>query len=83
MLNKIIMGAVLTAVFVGLAEQMHISEDDSRYDRCLLEVDRAEWQCRNTGVYPNGTAGPVSVVDPCRTYAQEDRARCATASVAR
>ena len=83
MLNKIIMGAVLTAVFVGLAEQMHISEDDSRYDRCLLEVDRAEWQCRNTGVYPNGTAGPVSVVDPCKTHAQEDRARCATASVAR
>ena len=83
MLNKIIMGAVLTAVFVGLAEQMHISEDDSRYDRCLLEVDRAEWQCRNTGVYPNATAGPVSVVDPCKTYAQEDRARCATASVAR
>ena len=74
---------MLTAVFVGLAEQMHISEDDSRYDRCLQAVERAEWQCQNTGVYPNGTAGPVSVLDPCKTYAQEDRARCATAAAAR
>ncbi|MBT6352662.1 MAG: hypothetical protein HOJ46_11380 [Halieaceae bacterium] len=83
MLNRIIIGAMLTAVFVGLAEQMRISEDDSRYDRCLQAVERAEWQCQNTGVYPNGTAGPVSVLDPCKTYAQEDRARCATAAAAR
>jgi len=82
-LNRIIIGAMLTAVFVGLAEQMRISEDDSRYDRCLQAVERAEWQCQNTGVYPNGTAGPVSVLDPCKTYAQEDRARCATAAAAR
>jgi len=74
---------MLTAVFVGLAEQMRISEDDSRYDRCLQAVERAELQCQNTGVYPNGTAGPVSVLDPCKTYAQEDRARCATAAAAR
>ena len=83
MLNRIIIGAMLTAVFVGLAEQMRISEDDSRYDRCLQAVERAEWQCQNTGVYPNGTAGPVSVLDPCKTYAQEDRARCAAAAAAR
>lgn len=83
MLNRIIIGAMLTAVFVGLAEQMRISEDDSRYDRCLQAVERAEWQCQNTGVYPNGTAGPVSVLDPCKTYAQEDRAQCATAAAAR
>lgn len=83
MLNRIIIGAMLTAVFVGLAEQMRISEDDSRYDRCLQAVERAEWQCQNTGVYPNGTAGPVSVLDPCKTYAQDDRARCATAAAAR
>lgn len=83
MLNKIIIGAILTAVFVGLAEQMRISEDDSRYDRCLQAVERAEWQCQDTGVYPNGTAGPVSVLDPCKTYAQDDRARCATAAAAR
>jgi len=81
--NKVIMGAVLTAIFIGLAQQMHISEADTRYELCLQEVDRAEWHCRNTGEYPNGTAGPVSVVDPCKTYAQEDRARCATASAAR
>ncbi len=83
MVNKIIIGAILTAVFVGLAEQMRISEDDSRYDRCLQAVERAEWQCQDTGVYPNGTAGPVSVLDPCKTYAQDDRARCATAAAAR
>ena len=83
MLNRIIIGAMLTAVFVGLAEQMRISEDDSRYDRCLQALERAEWQCQNTGVYPNGTAGPVSVLDPCKTYAQDDRARCATAAAAR
>ena len=78
-----IIGAILTAGFVGLAEQMRISEDDSRYDRCLQAVERAEWQCQDTGVYPNGTAGPVSVLDPCKTYAQDDRARCATAAAAR
>ena len=83
MANKIIIGAILTAIFIGLAEQMHISETDTRYERCLQDVDRAELHCRNTGVYPNGTAGPVSVVDPCQTYAQEDRARCAPAAVAR
>ena len=83
MANKIIIGAILTTIFIGLAEQMHISETDTRYERCLQDVDRAELHCRNTGVYPNGTAGPVSVVDPCQTYAQEDRARCATAAVAR
>ena len=83
MANKIIIGAILTAIFIGLAEQMHISETDTRYERCLQDVDSAELHCRNTGVYPNGTAGPVSVVDPCQTYAQEDRARCAPAAVAR
>jgi hypothetical protein len=82
-LNKIISGVILTAIFVGLAERMRISEDDTRYERCLQDVDRSETQCQNTGVYPNGTAGPVSVVDPCKTYAQEDRARCATAAAAR
>jgi len=57
-----IMGAVLTAIFIGLAQQMHISEADTRYELCLQEVDRAEWHCRNTGEYPNGTAGPARAV---------------------
>ena len=83
MLNRIVIGVILTGIFVWLAEQMRVSEEDTRYERCLQDVDRAEWHCRNTGVYPNGTAGPVSVVDPCQTHAQEDRARCATAAVAR
>ena len=83
MLNRIVIGVILTGIFVWLAEQMRVSEEDTRYERCLQDVDRAELHCRNTGVYPNGTAGPVSVVDPCQTYAQEDRARCAPAAVAR
>ena len=37
-----IIGAILTAVFIGLAQEMHISEADSRYELCLQEVDRAE-----------------------------------------
>lgn len=77
MLNKIVIGALLTAVFVGLAQEMRITDEETRYDRCLFEVEKAQWQCRETGKYPNATAGPVDVIDLCETYASQDRYRCA------
>ena len=77
MLNKIVIGAFLTAVFVGLAQEMRISDEETRYDRCVLQVERAEWQCRETGRYPNANAGPVEVIDLCETYASQDKERCA------
>ena len=77
MLNKIVIGAFLTAVFVGLAQEMRITDEETRYDRCLVEVEKAQWQCRETGKYPNATAGPVDVIDLCETYASQDRDRCA------
>ncbi len=82
-LRKILAGAVLTAAFVTLGNKMHITEEVNRYDLCLQAVERAEWQCQNTGKYPNSTSGPVNVINPCRTYASEDKARCAAASTAR
>lgn len=77
MLNKIVIGALLTAVFVGLAQEMRITDEETRYDHCLFEVEKAQWQCRETGKYPNATAGPVDVIDLCETYASQDRDRCA------
>ena len=77
MLNKIIAGAILMAVFMGLAQEMRISESETRYDRSVLEVERAEWQCRQTGEYPYATSGPVDVIDLCETYALHDKDRCA------
>ena len=77
MLNKIVSGAFLTAVFVGLAQEMRISDEETRYDRCVREVEKAEWQCRETGRYPNATAGPVDVIDLCETHASQDIERCA------
>ena len=76
MLNKIVIGALLTAVFVGLAEEMRISDEETRYQRCLRQVEKAEWQCRETGRYPNANAGPVDVIDLCETYASQDKQRC-------
>ncbi len=75
--NKILIGAFLTAVFVGLAQEMRISDEETRYDRCVRQVEKAEWQCRETGRYPNATAGPVDVIDLCETYASQDKERCA------
>ena len=77
LLNKIVIGVFLTAVFAGLAQEMRISDEDTRYDRCVRQVERAEWQCRETGRYPNATAGPVDVIDLCETYASQDKERCA------
>ena len=77
LLNKMVIGAFLTAVFVGLAQEMRISDEETRHDRCLRQVERAEWQCRETGRYPNATAGPVDVIDLCETYASLDKERCA------
>ena len=77
MFNKIIAGAILMAVFIGLAQEMRISESETRYDRCVLEVERAESQCRETGEYPYATSGPVDVIDLCETYALRDKDRCA------
>ena len=77
MLNKIVIGALLTAVFVGLAEEMRFSDEETRYQRCVRQVEKAEWQCRETGRYPSATAGPVDVIDLCDTYASQDRERCA------
>ena len=71
-------GTFLTAVFVGLAEEMRISDEETRYHRCLRQVEKAEWQCRDTGRYPNATAGPVNVIDLCETYAAQDIERCAS-----
>ena len=76
-LNKIVIGAFLTAVFAGLAQEMRISDEETRYDRCVRQVEKAEWQCRETGRYPNATAGPVDVIDLCETYASQDKERCA------
>ena len=70
-------GAFLTAVFVGLAEEMRISDEETRYHRCVRQVEKAEWQCRKTGRYPNATVGPVDVIDLCETYASQDNERCA------
>ena len=77
MLNKIVIGALLTAVFVGLAEEMRFSDEETRYQRCVRQVEKAEWQCRETGRYPSATAGPVDVIDLCETYASQDKERCA------
>ena len=77
MLNKIVIGALLTAVFVGLAEEMRFSDEETRYQRCVRQVEKAEWQCRETGRYPSATAGPVDVIDLCDTYASQDKERCA------
>ena len=77
MLNKIVIGAFLTAVFVGLAEEMRISDGETHYRRCVRQVEKAEWQCRETGRYPNATVGPVDVIDLCETYASQDTERCA------
>ena len=70
-------GALLTAVFVGLAEEMRFSDEETRYQRCVRQVEKAEWQCRETGRYPSATAGPVDVIDLCDTYASQDKERCA------
>ena len=77
MLNKIVIGALLTAVFVGLAEEMRFSDEETRYQRCVRQVEKAEWQCRESGRYPTATAGPVDVIDLCETYASQDKERCA------
>ena len=77
LLNKIVIGAFLTAVFVGLAQKMHIADEETRYDRCVRQVEKAKWQCRETGRYPHATSGPVDVIDLCKTYASQDKQRCA------
>ncbi len=77
MFNKMIAGAILMAVFMGLAQEMRISESETRYERCVLEVERSERQCRATGEYPYATSGPVDVIDLCETYALHDTERCA------
>ena len=70
-------GAFLTAVFVGLAEEMRISDEETRYHRCVRQVEKAEWQCRETGRYPYATVVPVDVIDLCETYALQDKEQCA------
>jgi hypothetical protein len=77
LLNKIVIGAFLTAVFVGVAQKMRIADKETRYDRCVRQVEKAKWQCRETGRYPNATSGPVDVIDLCKTYASRDKERCA------
>ena len=80
---RMIIGAILIAVFIGLAQRMRISEAETRYDRCLLEVEEAEWQCRKTGKYPYATSGPVDVIDLCETYALHDKDMCANLHIVR
>jgi len=76
LLNKIVIGAFLTALFIGLAQELHIIPEQTRYDQCLREVQTAERQCRKTGKYPNAIAGPVDVIALCETYALQDKGRC-------
>ena len=83
LVTRMIIGAILMAVFIGLAQRMRISEAETRYDRCVLEVERAEWQCRETGEYPYATSGPVDVIDLCETYARHDTDRCANLHMVR
>ena len=83
MVNKMIAGAILMAVFMGLAQEMRISESETRHELCVLEVDRAEQQCRQTGDYPHAASGPVDVIDHCETYALQDKNRCAELHIAR
>ena len=64
-------------MFVGLASEMSITDEENRSARCVRQVEEAEWQCRETGRYPNATAGPVDVIDLCETYASQDIERCA------
>ena len=77
LVTRMIIGAILMAVFIGLAQRMRISEAETRYDQCLLDVEEAEWQCRKNCKYPYATSGPVDVIDLCETYALHDKDRCA------
>ena len=81
--KRAIVGVILMAVFIGIAQKMRVSEAEGRYDRCLLEVERTEWQCRETGEYPRATLGPVDVIDPCETYALFEKDQCAQLYIAR
>ena len=83
LVTRMIIGAILMAVFIGLAQRMRISEAETPYDRCVLEVERAESQCRETGEYPYATSGPVDVIDLCETYALHDKDRCANLHMVR
>ena len=78
-----IAGAILMALFIALAQEMRLSESEILYDRCVLEVKRAKWQCRQTGEYPYATSGPVDVIDLCETYALRDKDRCAQLHIVR
>ena len=77
LLNRVVIGAFLTVVFVGLGQEMRLNGEETRYDRCVSQVEKATWQCRQTGRYPNATAGPVNVIDLCATYASLDIEQCA------
>ena len=83
LLNRVVIGAVLTVLFVGLGQELRIAGEDTRYDRCVRQVEKAEWQCRETGRYPNATSGPVDVNNLCKTYASKDKERCAALALER
>lgn len=63
-------------LFFLVADRMRVPADETRVQQCLRQVEQAEWQCRRTGKYPYATSGPVDVRQPCRAYADHDRANC-------
>ena len=63
-------------LFFLVADRMRVPADETRVQQCLRQVEQAEWQCRKTGKYPYATSGPVDVRQPCRAYAEHDRANC-------
>ena len=69
-------GGVVAVLFFLVADRMRVPADETRAQQCLRQVEKAEWQCRKTGKYPYATSGPVDVRQPCRAYADHDRANC-------
>ena len=69
-------GGVVAVLFFLVAARMRVPADETRAQQCLRQVEKAEWQCRKTGKYPYATSGPVDVRQPCRAYAEHDRANC-------
>ena len=69
-------GGVVAVLFFLVADRMRVPADETRVQQCIRQVEQAEWQCRKTGKYPYATSGPVDVRQPCRAYAEHDRANC-------
>lgn len=73
---RIAVGFFIAVICWLTADRMRIPADETRFQRCLRQIDQAEWRCSKTGKYPYATSGPVDVRHPCRAYADHDRANC-------